>query len=203
MKFIGYYTVGGKDGDPYKAEADELRASLNQHNLPHDIRPYPSKGSWQANTQLKAQVVKDFLNDYPGQPLVYLDVDAKVLQRPVLLFDLHCDIAAAKHGGHELLSGTVYFGGSPACREVVDRWIAFCQKYPTRMPGGLLPHFPKEDHAWDQRMLDLAIRNTDCKFVELPMAYTYIQNLSEAKYPDVKPIILHTAASRRYRDHVK
>jgi hypothetical protein len=199
MKFIGYYTTG----TPYEAEAEGLKASLNALSLDHDIRPYPNRGSWQKNTQMKSEVVRDFLDAYPNERLVYLDVDAEVKSRPVLLFDLHCDIAAAKHGGHELLSGTVYFGGTPACREVVERWIAFCQKYPERLPGGLLPHFPREDHAWDQRMLDLAVRNTACKFVELPMAYTYIQNLSEKMYPDVTPIILHTAASRRYRDIIK
>lgn len=200
--FIAYYTVN----TPYQDEAAKLRTNLEAMGLEVEMTAFSSLGSWQKNTQLKSRFVRDRIVAHRVRPLVYLDVDAEVLSPPTLLDELaetDCDIAAAKFGGHELLSGTVYFGAGPKVLEVVDRWVALCDQYPERIPGGLLPHFPRGDLAWDQRLLDVAIRQTPgVNFVELPPSYTFIFDLSRDRYPDVEPIILHSAASRRYRDAV-
>lgn len=201
MRFIAYYTPG-----PYEDEARSLTASLDSWGLPHDIRRYDGRGSWLRNTSMKAEVVRDFLDAYPDEPLVYIDVDAAIERRPDLLLDGTLDgidIAAAKFGGHELLSGTVWFGGGPVCRAVVERWIALCHQYPDRIPPGLMPEYPAGEIAWDQRLLNAAIQQTPgVKFHELPPAYTFIYDLSRDRYPGVEPIILHHAASRKYRDKV-
>lgn len=197
MLFIAYYTRN----TPYEQEAVALRASLDALGLWYDIRGVDSLGSWQKNTQYKARFVREMLNTHLG-PMTYIDVDALVLQPPVLLDTLDCDIAAAKFGGHELLSGTVYFGNTPKSRETVDRWIALCEQYPDRFPGGLLPHFPSGGLAWDQRMLDIAIRQTGAGFVELPPEYTYIVELSQKRYPGVQPVILHTRGSLRFKAQI-
>lgn len=198
MKFLSYYTID----TPYQQEWEHLETFLEKFGLSYDVRPMPSRGSWQANTQMKANVIKEYLKE-AKEPFTYLDVDAEILSRPSLLFDLDCDIAAARFGGHTLLSGTVYFAPTPKTAQVVERWIELCKQYPDFMPGGLLSYIKSRDFAWDQRLLDVAIQQTDgVRFVELPISYTYIWDLCAQQHPGVEPVILHTAASRKYRETV-
>ena len=149
VRFFAYFTTG----TPYEQEAAELVKCLEQWELNYDVIPVPSLGSWQRNTQLKSKVVQKYLKDHPHQPAVYVDVDAKILQRPTLFNTLTCDIAATRFGGRELLSGTVYFGGTAKTVEVVDRWVGLCEQYPENFPAGLLPDFKHGGPAWDQRMV--------------------------------------------------
>lgn len=207
MLIVGYYT----ENTPYVDEANRLRANLDRMGLRHDFREVPNLGSWQKNTQYKSHFVEDMLIEHAPHPIVYCDVDAEFRHCPTLLFKLPAsgiDIAACKHGGHELLSGTVFFSNSECCMQVVARWQQLCHTYPERFPGGLLPHFPKGDIAWDQRMLDLAIRqlikeNVPVNFQVMPPEYCFIFDISAAKYPEINdPIIVHTAASRAYKKHI-
>lgn len=197
MKFIAYFTLD----TPYEAEAVLLKESLDRLGLDHDVRAVPRFRTWQRATQYKATFCRQMLGEYPGRPLCYVDVDALVMRDPRPLFDvLDCDVAAARHRGIDLLSGTVYFGGTDKTREVVDRWCDLCEQYPEAFPAGMLSYFPNGSAAWDQRMLDIAIQRTpDTRFVVLPPEYTYIQNLTEKLHPKLEPMILHTRASMRFR----
>jgi hypothetical protein len=204
MLIVAYYT---KD-TPYKAEAEQLAANLDDLGIPHRIQEVPNLGSWQANTQYKSRFIADILATSLDQSsFVYLDVDAAILSCPTLLYKLpsmDVDIAAARFGGVELLSGTVYFGCTQKTDEVVDGWIRLCEKYPKSFPAGVVKYHPRGGAAWDQRMLSVAIdRTAGVRFHELPPEYCYIHDLSAKRYPDVKPIILHTAASRRYKKIIK
>jgi hypothetical protein len=192
--YVGYFTID----TPYAQEADKLRQSLDRLHLPHELTGVPNLGSWQKNTQYKSRFIQQQLQQHDGRPLVYLDVDALVLRRPVLFNDLDCDLAFVRFNGEELLSGTVYFGNTPTCRKVVDRWVHNCQRFPDTFPPDLLGHYPNGEAAWDQRLLDLArIETPGVRCVELPQAYTYIEDLSRSRYPGVEPIILHTRGRSR------
>lgn len=204
MLYVGYYT----EKTPYEAEAKKLTASLDKFDLEYEIVAVKSRGSWQKNTQMKAEVIRDFIFRFPNRPFVYLDVDAVVEKPPVLFDSLRsrvpvCDIAAHKFKAVELASGTVYFGGTAKTTAVVDKWVELCKQYPDYFPGHLLPHFrhKPQDFAWDQRMLDVAIRQTpDVQLEILPPEYCWIFDLCKEWYPNAKePVIVHNAASRRYR----
>jgi hypothetical protein len=187
---IAYYTID----TPYEQEAETLRLSLSEYpELQHDIQGVPNLGSWQKNTQYKARFVASMLDKYMGQPLLYLDVDCIILQRPVVVYDLDADIAAVHFAdSKELLSGTVFFGGGLACRLAVAQWISFCDLYPERLPDGR--------DAWDQRVLQMAINATpSCKFVELPQDYTYIVELTKKRFPKMQPVICHTRGAARFK----
>lgn len=184
--FIAYYTPG-----PYEGDARLLRESLNALEIEHEVVAVPDLGTWQRCTQFKPSFVRDMLRKHAGRPVVYIDVDAFVVKQPELLKTLTCDIAATRFQGQELLSGTVYFGDTAKAREVVDTWCALCEQYPERLPDGR--------DAWDQRVLDMAIRQTpDVSFVELPQSYTWMVGLTQRRYPDVDPIILHSRGSFRH-----
>lgn len=189
---IGYYTVN----TPYEQEAETLKVSLDALQYEHDIRGVPNLGSWQKNTQYKANFVRGMLEEYAPRPCLYLDVDAVMVSPPVILDTLDCDIAAVHFGKTtELLSGTVYWGNTAMCRLVVDRWLALNERYPKTLP----------DHreAWDQRTLDMAIRETPaCRFVELPQEYTWITELTQRQIPGLTPVIMHTRGALRWKRQI-
>lgn len=190
---IGYFTVD----TPYEHEADVLKISLESLGYGYLVCGIPNQGSWQKNTQIKARFIQRMLGEHPGKPLLYLDVDAIMVQPPVLLDTIRADLAAVhfiKPRG-ELLSGTLYLGNTPRCNEVVQRWISLNEQYPETLPNG------KE--AWDQRTLAMAIKRTaGLRFVELPQEYTWITELTQRHYPGLNPVIMHTRGAKRFKNFV-
>jgi len=191
---IGYYTVD----TPYETEKETLRLSLEELGYSYDLRGVEHQGSWQKNTQLKAQVIRAMLEEH-NQPLLYLDVDSIVTQRLYELEEIDADIAAVHfyQGGKlsgELLSGTVYFSGSEACLEVVEEWCRLNKAHPDKLPDKRI--------AWDQRTLRLAIHAVDCRFFELPQAYTWIVQLTQRHSPGLQPIIMHIRGAWRFKKQI-
>jgi len=186
---VGYYTID----TPYEHEFQTLKLSLESFGYEYDYHGVPNLGSWQKNTQYKAHFIKKMLEDFPGEPILYLDVDALMIRKPVILDNIDCDIAAVHYGKTtELLSGTIYFSGSDVCMKVVNRWIDINVQYPKKLPNRL--------PAWDQRTLALAIGQIkECRFEELPQEYTYIIELTQKFAPDLHPVILHTRGAKRFK----
>lgn len=189
---IGFFTVN----TPYEHEAETLKLSLQPHKYDHDIVGVPNLGSWQKNTQYKARFVMDMLNKHPSRSLLYLDVDCIMIQPPLVLDDLNgsVDIAACHFAdSNELMSGTVWFSNSGLCRHVVEKWIEFNRLYPDVLPDKRTP-------AWDQRTLEMAIKSTPgTRFLELPQAYTYVTELTQKRFPNLVPVILHTRGAYRFK----
>jgi len=191
--FIGYYT----EGTSYEAEAKLLRLSLEAHGLEYHIAATPNLGSWQKNTQYKSQFIAAELERLK-RPVVWVDADAIVIQRPELLLTMPAgvDVAAVRFATDKhLLSGTVYFSGSPKCMEVVKRWSALNAKYPDYLPNGR--------PAWDQRTLDMALMTTPgVRFLGLPQEYTWIIEITQKAIPDLVPVIMHTRGAYRFKGEI-
>ena len=188
---IAYYT---KD-TPYVGEAEVLKLSLASMGYSYKVCGVSNRGTWQKNTQMKAEFIQQMLAVHPGRPMLYLDVDAIMVKRPVFLNDLCADIAAVHFcKQNELLSGTVFFGNTPKCREVVDCWIRINADHPKFLPGHKL--------AWDQRTLQLAINRIEgVNFVELPQGYTWIAELTErCSKEEVVAYIVHTRGAKRFKN---
>ncbi len=75
--FVSFYT----EKTPYEALAEELRNSLDRFNLPHRIEPVPSRGSWVANTGLKAEAILRCWQESES-PICWIDADAEILRVP-------------------------------------------------------------------------------------------------------------------------
>jgi hypothetical protein len=175
--FISFYTP------IYRSEADGLLATLAAFGLSADVRLVESQGSWVRNCARKADFIAEMMDEYPGRPLVWLDADARVRQWPELLFHLDCDFAAHWKGGTELLSGTLYFGGTDAARRLVQPWAAMCRADPD---------------VWDQKHLQRVVGNADGLRVDtLPAPYVLIFDLMKDEGP---PVIEHLQASRKLKD---
>lgn len=192
-KVIAYFTAD----TPYEAEAEVLKISLESLGYGYLVCGVPNLGSWQKNTQYKAEFVQAMLEMHPGQPLLYLDVDAVMVQPPVLLDGLKADIAAVHFARQtELLSGTVFFGNTVQCNRVVQKWIALNKQYPVTLPNGR--------EAWDQRTLEMAIKKIQgVNFVELPQEYTWIVELTQKRCPEcTSPVIMHTRGAKRFKNKI-
>jgi len=192
VKVIGYFT----QNTPYEHEAETLKLSLETFGYEYDIQSVPNLGSWQKNTQYKAHVILSMLEKYPDQPLLYLDVDAIMVHPPMVLEGLQdkCDIAAVHFNmTSELLSGTVFFSGSPLCTRLVKDWIKLNEQYPDKLPD--------RRPAWDQRTLEMAItQNPKVRFFELPQEYTWITELTQKTQPELNPVIMHTRGAKRFKN---
>lgn len=188
---IAFYT----DGTPYVDEARAFMAGLRPWCLTYKVYGCENLGSWQKNTQMKSKVVEHaLLKDFPGQKLLYLDVDSIIVQMP----DLSCpgaDIGAVHFADTgEMLSGTVMFAGTDKCREAVRRWNVLNEAYPDKLPNGR--------DAWDQRTLKMAIADVGAVFYEFPQGYTWVSELTPSRYPGLSPVIAHTRGALRYRQIV-
>jgi len=191
---IGYYT----ENSAYEEDAAQLKLSLNALGYEYDIREVPCRGSWQKNTQYKAEFVDKMLEEYPDRPLLYLDVDSVVVSALEEIDKLDCDIAAVHFCdiNRHLLSGTVYFGNTPECRKLVKEWVAFNKKYPEKLPNGR--------DAWDQRTLAIVMQaHVGLRFVELPQGYTWITELTQKRMPGLVPIIMHTRGAYRHHKEMR
>jgi hypothetical protein len=191
--FICYYT----EHTSYENEAKLLRLSLETHGLESHIAAIPNLGSWQKNTQYKSQFIAAELERLK-QPVVWVDADAIVIQRPEALLTMPAgvDLAAVRFATDQhLLSGTVYFSGSPKCMEVVKRWNDLNAKYPDYLPDGR--------PAWDQRTLDMALMTTPgVRFLGLPQEYTWIIEITQKAIPDLVPVIMHTRGAYRFKGEI-
>lgn len=194
VPIIAYYTSNSS----YENDAIVLKENLDALKLKHDIHEFPCAGSWQANTQLKANFIRQWMENNPDVPyFVYLDVDALVIKQPIWfdqLAEQNTQFAAVIFNNSVLLSGTLFFANNKTTRDLVDDWIALNKKYPTTLPDGR--------EAWDQRTLHMAVKSKLKKgvdWVEMPLGYTFMIGLTQTRYPDITdPVIVHTRGHLRY-----
>lgn len=180
---IPLYVAFATEGSAYVDELKELEKTLIQFKLPHHLEIVKSKGSWEANCQLKALLIDKMLHQNAG-PVVYLDSDARVMDDPAILNQIECDVAFHLFRGVELLSGTLYLGNTPKCKDIVSQWIDMNNRYPAE---------------WDQRNLQRVVRaNHDLDFLILPESYVWIDKLATVGHPVIK----HLQASRRLKREI-
>lgn len=134
--FVSYYTAD----TPYAALAARLARSLDRLGLAHRIEAIPSRGSWVANTGLKAGFIARAWTE-SDRPICWIDADAELLRLPHVVFDNPFDIALVRRHGWYDISSFVYLGKTEAAGALVQRWAEFCAAHP---------------QVWDQVLLTLA-----------------------------------------------
>lgn len=197
--FIAYYTP------EYEETAKEyLIPSLRKFHLNFDVKAVPSLGSWYKNTAFKAKFVLDYL-DYPfNVSVVLLDVDARIIKKPIL-FDqipLNYDIALHYldwniHYGYnqnpptkELLSGTIMLRNKPEVISLCKEWYKKAN----------------EGHVWEQKVLSNIIdERNDIEVYKLPREYCFPTTLPRGGVPPVPcdAVISHYQASRKFKRLIK
>lgn len=184
LLYVAYYTRN----TPYFHEAEKLKHCFEKFKLPYEIVASDNLGSWQKNTHYKAMFIKKMMEKHPEAPLVYLDADAIIHQKPTLFEELDCDVAICHYDNpylarKELLNGTIYFGPTAAAKHLVDRWIMINQNDPMQI---------------EQVNFETAIIQSEhgLRVYELPPSYTMIYDLMAHLG---LPVIEHFQASRRYK----
>jgi len=184
---VGYYT----EDTSYAVEIKNLEKSLQHFNIPMDLVPISTQGSWQANTQYKAYFIKQMLIRHYPKDILYLDADAQVQQYPSLFdhvdFDLGVFYWETPTHPSELISSTLYFANNAKISELVERWIDCCLN---------------NIHVWDQQVLQYIIEESKdlaLRIHRLPPTYCQIFDLMR----DVgKPVIEQFQASRRFKKEI-
>lgn len=166
-----------------------LAKSISKFDMQSEIRAIDSLGNWDKNTHYKPGFIREMLDKYPDQSIVYIDVDAEFLQYPKLFDELHCDIAVhlLDHKQYrrirtppEILSGTIYFGNTERARDIITLWKEVCDANPT---------------MWDQAALHQTLGVPE-NYYNLPPQYCIIHDyMAEVK----NKVIVHYAASREQK----
>lgn len=181
--FVSYYTTG----TPYEELAADLRASLSQHGLPHRIEPVASRGSWVANTGLKARVLETAWRE-TGRPICWIDADAAIRRPPTFLMGNPFDLAFARRDGWEDISFFIYFNATEPVGKLLAEWVRLCEKYP---------------HVWDQVLFSMAWFRTA---KQMPMSTQWL-NRGIFRFPrpqirDLRDRIFYYPFNRKIRPFV-
>ena len=186
IPIVSFYTID----TPYEQEAQEMKASAEAVGL-RDIRLYPvlSKGSWERNCQLKAEIIQQAAHELQT-PFLYVDSDARFNEYPAMLdYAWDQDIAVHYFKGRELLSGTLWVNPSHETFALLAMWIVLNLEQP---------------RVWDQKTLAQAIQQQpDLRVLRLPAEYCYIYDLSKQHYGVRNAVITHYQASRKYKRGMK
>jgi hypothetical protein len=180
VKVVTFYTSQTE----YENEVAGFKKSCEQFNIQYEIFAIESRGSWTANCQAKAEIIKKALNMLQ-EPIVFVDIDARFMREPVLFETIRSDFAYhyLEHR-NELLSGTLYFANSGAARDLLDKWIAENEK----------------NDCWDQRNLQTVYEKHFPSIGQrLPSSYCKIYDCHEQACDPSEIVIMHYQKSRQYR----
>lgn len=188
LDVVGFYTKN----TPYEAEAMAMKFSADPLGMNVHLYGLPSRGRWEANCQLKAEVLLTMASEMK-KPFLYVDADARFFRYPEL-FDcqIACEYDLAFHyfRSTELLSGTIWVNPTVETMGTLQEWAELNRELP---------------NEWDQRTLHKVVNQSPkLRILRLPAEYCYIYDLSAKHYPAVKdPIIVHYQASRKYKQDIK
>lgn len=184
MRIIGFYT---KD-TPYEDEYLLMKESMDAFNLSYHVYPIDNKGKWEHNCGMKGTILRQALDDFPDDNILYLDVDARILRQPPF-HEIEKNIPGycvwhpkyRKNG--ELASGTIYFPNNGLSREVLDEWIKIHNAQPD---------------MWDQRSLQTIYDKHDHFLIHHDWINIMGTGDEHSRLLETDtPIILHTQASRQ------
>lgn len=189
-----YYTLK----TPYEEEAKRFLLSLERLNLLADVEGIPSQGDWYENTAFKPKFVLDKLRTYPDQNIVFVDIDAVIYSVPQLFetlgekFDFGAHFRNNHRRKNELLSGTLFFANRPIIRQLILDWIEEIKKTPKLF----------EQMSLHRALIPYQKAGT-IRVSDLPLEYCLIFDAEERRGKNIRPVIEHYQASRRYRSRAK
>lgn len=139
--------------EPYASYAAALAESCRQIGLDVHIARRPDRGSWVENVALKGPFMRSCMERF-RRPLLWIDVDGRVVQAPEALYGAEEDFAIhavtrnwnwrpvgrslmalpeswpRELGPKWFLTGTVFVNRTPGGRELLERWAQRSQARP-------------------------------------------------------------------------
>lgn len=198
MKFISFYT------ENYTQDAQLLKKSLENYGIDSSGIEYrESVGSWETNTQMKAEFILEKLKE--NDSVVWTDADSYLVQNPsffdtittdVGVFFLPAELANGfvpeehsilKNVDKYLQSGTMYFKNNDKVIKLLETWIEINKR---------------DSRQWDQWTLQVALENSDVTITQLPPEYISVWFVDKV-YPNRQPVILHTEGRQRNEETIR
>ena len=184
VTFVSFYTRNSG----YEKEVKNLKISCQKFNLFTDIVPIDSQGTWEKNCFYKSRFLLKMFEKHQ-KPIVWVDADAIIVQKPLLFETLTEDIGVRvlhdfppKHYS-KVLSGTIYLNNTQNTYKLLQFWERESQE--------LIKN--KEDKLWDQ----IALQNAILKMGKLSVFYLPPEYGDIYDHPlSQNPVILHYQASR-------
>ena len=192
MIFTSCYTKN----TPYEQEVKRLRESLDCLDIPYDLEPYESRGSWLANVHYIPHHLRGMLLKHPTENIVFVNADAVVRNYPSLLFDidrrgefdLGVHVLRYPDGHSETLTGTIYLRNTRATLNMLDYWI---EQDTIEFQYGVL----------EQKVLENILPLVTIRWTTIPAEYCFIfDNPTQKQMLRERPYIVHYQASRRYKE---
>lgn len=190
---VSFYTLN----TPYEQEVQGLIESCKKWGLEYCIEGLPSRGSWAKNCGVKPLYIQQKLQTLQ-RPLLWIDADAAILQKPDFSFLKGYDLSARLvpflpwKNPSKLMSGTVFFNYTEKSLNIVRRWVRLCAKRLASDP----------DH-WDQAALrDIVKREKKAKILPLPISYVKIYDLDVLFIEQSDVVIEHYQAARRLKNAI-
>lgn len=182
---VSYYTID----TPYEEEAKRFISDCEKLSLEYKVEPVQSKGNWEKNCSYKAMFLRDMMRKL-HRPILWVDIDAVIHNRPEILEGAACDFAVYKHNRWQFCSGTLFFNNTPLSLLLLEKWAEISNSQP---------------EMWDQTTLDMAweyiIKKFPLQTLWLPQSYVKIFDYPWEKKEGI-PVIEHFQASRCYAKQV-
>ena len=203
LRFISSFTTGTIYE---KVIQDLLVPSLEHWCLPYHIFAKPNLGNWAANSRQRPLYIKEAMEMFPGENILWVDADARILKYPDLLFhipeSIHLGVnylSWADHYGRpsdedktEILDGTSYYKN---CKEM----IPFMEEWIERSVRAERNHRLTLDTMIKEQM------DENLQLFIIPREYCYIMTRPDGSEPYVPikyPTIAHFQASRLARHNL-
>ena len=188
---------------PYEAEAELLQQDCKRLNIPFRKAATTSTGRWVENTMLKPSIILSELLRAKDEfdCIVWVDADARINSYPQVFADYDkegIDFSVFQMGSRSrITSGTIFMRNNSSVQNFLRDWCTEC--------------YMSEERLGDQHSLRSLIRKKgyeryNINYKALPYSYCYIFDdslrLLSPEIPPLKsdPVIVHTQASRKYRN---
>jgi len=193
--FISYYT---KDTIYQDTINKYLIPSFLKLELKHYIYEIETLGDWKSNAIQKPLILKQALERFPDNDIIWQDADSEILQNPDLLFNIPEEYDIALHylhwkahygrpsdeGRFEMLDGTVFWRNTDKVKDFILHLIKDSTE------KGI-------DHQ--KTMAKMLETNKAFNVFPLPRTYSYLSSQPDGKKPAIEiknPIIVHHQMSR-------
>ena len=185
---ISYFTRN----TPYEKDAAHLKASCERVGLETSIEGIDSFGKWHEHVCYKPTFIHQKLKELK-RPLLWVDADGELVQKPTLFSTLDCDLALRRFDHFPtdhpcyLFASTIYLNYNPATLSLTQSWAEGCHQALQETP---------DLEISDQVILQSLLAQSSIRFQPLPPGYAA---LFEEKLPPAQLFIVQHQASRLYK----
>jgi hypothetical protein len=170
---ISFYT----DDWEYPDHAERLKKECDSLGLHHRIERLESQGGYLQNCSMKPDYIFKCLTE-EKRPVLWIDVDASILNLPEYFVDLNADISAKRmplHRNRTWHVGTLWVNYNQTALDYVKKWS----------------DIPKE---WSDELNFNLLYNSTPGIVIVDMPATYFRLTKPGKSQDPNTVILHRSS---------